>query len=549
MVRHAARLLNVGLLRGPARWAMTQDWFKNWMHNLGIRTLGHSTLLWFREDEACHTRATMRNYFSLSYEISNPTYSLALYDPDGNRLAEWKRGVKPDETLIVESRELIDRLGIGRPFEGTLAVEVQDPKLDPPRYLRANVDYYGQDGLITTVHDQGRLIRLTRNDVQSMVYVREDNDFETGVVLQNWYRYRCRPTEYMAEPRVELLNSRGERRMAEVPKIPACGMRFVPLKELFPNASAFLGGEAGGLRIHSNIPMGRSISVMRSKKTAFFSVNHTTGDNDPAIYIRELLDARSSPTDVWAPVWSSFVEESDSTHTEFSFFNNWLPRGSYLIDIRLFNQDGKMMSFIPGVLTLHPDETRVLPMAKILSMERVALPFRGSIEARIVPKNEQEQLPGPGMLQVVTLWSTEASITQSNNQSLWYANSARATPHFLSPGRTKIFGRIVANREYETFLSLIYLCSEEAYGSVSDTEVIVTDVSGARRQFRRISVPQHGSIWVNLEDLFPNLRDFLSESNGISSVLIVDPRVKLIGYLGIRHKSYGTVGIDHLFGG
>jgi len=363
------------VLSSQARWPQSQPWFKSLLHDLGIRPLGHSTLLWFREDAAYHTRVTLRNYFSLNYGILNPVYSFSLYDSQGNRLGAWQRVARPDETLIVESRELTSRLSIGQPFDGTLAVEVQDRKLDPPRFLRVNVDYYNEEGLITTVHDQGRLIRSPRKDVQSLVHVREDDEFETGVVLLNWYRYRYRPHEYMAEAEIELLNSRGEKRIADVPPIPACGMRFVHLGELFPDASIFLGGEAGGLRIHANIPMGRSIPVMRSKRTGLYAVSHTTGDNDPAIYTRELLESESAPTDVWAPIWASLVEESESNHTDFSFFNNWLPKGSYTIDIRLFDQDGKMISVVPGALTLHFDETKVLSMRTVLSSEGISIPF------------------------------------------------------------------------------------------------------------------------------------------------------------------------------
>ena len=158
-------------------------------------------------------------------------------------------------------------------------------------------------------------------------------------------------------------------------------------------------------------------------------------------------------------------------------------------------------------------------------------------------------MPGPGMLNVNTIWSFGDAVTQSSNQSFGHANSPRATPHFLSPTRTKMFGRVVSNRDYETILSLMNPSSEERYATVSDTEIVVYDASGKRRRTRPLAILPHGSVWVSLDELFPDLPEFLAETGGVSSVLVRDQTVKLNGYLGVCHRRYGTIGIDHLFGG
>lgn len=537
------------LVRRQLSWARSQPLVKWWLNELGIEQFGHSTLIWLVEDERWHTRVTMRNYFSLSYGIPRPVYRFQLFGPDGDRLGEWSCTARPDETLVIDSRQLSASLGLRPPFQGTLAAEVKDRRLDPPRFLRANVDYYDDMGFITTVHDQGRFTRRTRRDVQSLVYVREDDEFETSVVLHNWYRYRRDPREYVARATLELLNSRGASRTAPAPPIPACGMRVVKVRDLFPDAAAFLGGEAGGLRIHANIPMGRSIPILRSRRTGAFAVNHTTGDNDPTIYTRELLPSRPEEPGLWAPVWSSFVQENDRMSTTFSVFNNWLPRGTYSLDIRLFGADGGLVRTIPGIVSLGPGETRVLEMGRLLRGEGIPLPFSGSIEARIAPPQGQALLPAPGMLQVDTIWATPVNMSQSNNQSLWYANCGRGPAHYLSPRRTKMFGRVVADQDFETLVCLINPSSEESYKVAANVELTVTDGSGARRQTAHLRVPPHGSTWTLLEEVFPNLRDFLAESRGVSSILVIEPNVKLIGYLGVRHRLTGALGIDHLFGG
>src|SRR5256885_15879285 len=94
---------------GPARWAVSRPWMKSWLHELGIRPLSHSSLIWLREGSGHHTRVTFRNYLSLNYGIDRPEYHFRLNDGDGVCVASWRRVARPDETLIVESPELVAR--------------------------------------------------------------------------------------------------------------------------------------------------------------------------------------------------------------------------------------------------------------------------------------------------------------------------------------------------------------------------------------------------------------------------------------------------------
>jgi hypothetical protein len=380
------------------------------------------------------------------------------------------------------------------------------------------------------------------------VYVREDDEYETGIVLQNWYRYRRNPGEYLAEAQIELLNHIGDRRVADTPAIPACTSVYIRLADLFPDVRAFMGGRIGGLKIHSNIAMGRSIPVVRSRRTGFAAVSHTVGDHDPAIYTRELVSS-TTQGDAWGPVWTSFVEESDSIHTDFSIFNNWLPRNVYDIDVRLFDSMGVLRGKGIRAIRVHADQTKLVSMSRLLGELGMSGPFRGIIEARLSPRLDQAEMPGPGMFQVNTVWTFGSALSQSNNQSLGHVNTASAVPHYLSPKRTKMFGRVVSNERYDTVLSLLNPSSDEHYTRMSETDITVFDASGTRQQSKRVVLPPHGSLWVSLDELFPNLPDFLSESAGVSSLVVIDKTLKLTGYLGVRDRVRGTMGVDHLFGG
>jgi len=54
---------------------------------------------------------------------------------------------------------------------------------------------------------------------------------------------------------------------------------------------------------------------------------------------------------------------------------------------------------------------------------------------------------------------------------------------------------------------------------------------------------------VSLDVLFPDLSQFLRETDGVSSVLVCDQTVKLSSSLGVRHRRHGSIGVDHLVGG
>jgi hypothetical protein len=530
-------------------WLASQPVVRKALHVWGMRPLGHSTLIWFREDPDCHTRLTMRNYLTMNYGIPNPVYRFVLLDADGQRVTQWERTARRDETLVVDSAALSKELGLGAHFEGTLGIEVQHPTLFPRRHLRANVDYYSPSRFNTTVHDQGSYIALPKRDTQTLVYVLEDDEYETGIVLQNGYRYRRKPSEFMAKATLELLDYKGLAISAPLAPFPAGGTRLVWLQEVFPMLREFLGGRPGGLRIRSNVPLPRSIPVIRSKRTAYLAVNHTVGDMDPALYTREMLRSTDVPRDAWAPIWSSLILESEEYRTVFAFFNNWLPKASYTLDIRLYDSSGNSIVVVPQAFMVRPNETYVLQIRELLSVYGVGLPFCGSVEARLTPRDDLDDFPGPGVPSVNTIWSSAQSITLSNNQSLWFANATRMPEHFLAPRRTKMFGRVVSNEESETWIALNNLSSDACYATPSETQIIITQASGDKRLERTVNIPGHGTFFASLDELFPGLDAFLRESYGVSSLLIVDKRVKLIGYLMLRNKFSGAIGIDHLFGG
>src|SRR5205807_8177396 len=99
--------------------------------------------------------------------------------------------------------------------------------------------------------------------------------------------------------------------------------------------------------------------------------------------------------------------------------------------------------------------------------------------------------PGPGMLQVNTIWVSDGGLTQSNNQSFGELNTPRVTGGLMSPRRTRMFGRVIADDRYETMLSLMNPSSDEQYATPSQTDVTIYDASGTRRQTRRLNIPPH----------------------------------------------------------
>jgi len=531
------------------RWLLGRPWARRRLHRLGLSPLGHSSLAWIRDDGVFHTRAVFFNYFAMNYKLAESEYRFRLFDRDGACLGAWQQRARPNETLVVESREVLDRLGVRPPFDGTLGAEVQHEALFPPRYLRANIDYYSDDGFVSTVHDQGRYVRLPTTTSQTLVHVLEDEVHETAVVLQNGYRYRRDPREFMATATIDLFNRQGDKRTAAVAPFPACGMRYVRLRELFPDAPSFLGGEAGGLRIRSNAPIPRTIPVIHNRVTGDYSVNHTGGDSATDLSPRHVLAERSWPAAVWAPVWSGLVEERDDFHTAFSIFNHFVPRDVYAVDLRLYDNAGKLIKTLPEIVTFGPNETRVLTMEPILREHGIAPPFRGTAAMRLTPKSDGRPMPGDGMFKVNILYFNDRSLALHNTQDYLVLNSLREAHTLSSPRRTRIFGRVVENDIQETLLGLTNFSSDDDYDVVSDTEIIVFDAAGERSLKARLSIAPQTSALVGLRDLFPTVGAFLASSAGVSSALVVDSKVKIHGAVVLRNKLTGGLGADHLFGG
>src|SRR5579883_1828257 len=71
---------------------------------------------WFFESEDFHTRVYVYNYWTENYKIPNATLTYTLFDSAGKQVGTGSEPLSENYTAAFDSRELIPRHGLRRPF-------------------------------------------------------------------------------------------------------------------------------------------------------------------------------------------------------------------------------------------------------------------------------------------------------------------------------------------------------------------------------------------------------------------------------------------------
>ena len=507
-----------------------------------------SCACWMRETGTFHTRVTYRNYFSANYKIPNVTLTLALYGADGTQAGTFDHPLGPDETLVVEGRDLLKRFGLAAPFEGNLFASTMQKGLVPDRVMRANVDYYDDGRFISTVHEQGKYLDYTRDDAQHQLHVYEDADHATSIVVQNCYRWRHSPADHTSRVRIEVTSSDGRSRDAKAAGIPACGAREIRLGECFPDLPEFLGGRVGSARIFSDVPIGRCVGIIRTKSKDSYSMSHSVGDDLEGYYRRDVVSAGDLPPSIWAPILPSLFVRRDWINTRSVFMNTLAPEGVLSLDVRLHDHEGKLVIEVPAALVLQPRASGTLELDDLLARAGRTGDFTGSAEFRCTPSPERKVYPTS--IKTDTEYVAGPHLATTANESFRYLNSKANTVHDfqVNPRRTKMHSRVIAKPGCETWLLIVNGSSDVDYATPSNTQLLLYRPDGKEKLEKALSIPGHGVHFAPLSELFPNVVDYLAPC-GTTTMVIADKDVKLLAFHVTRDTASGAIAVDHFFGG
>lgn len=127
-------------------------------------------LFWWREDGVFHTLVTISGAIEMNnalprHSLPQATLTFALFDPEGNFQFDWRREVKPEETIFIDSALIRQEQGREQMIqEGVLAVFVS-AKTEPSeemkqRYSRlySLVDWHSDDGDLVSLHNDQSIV-------------------------------------------------------------------------------------------------------------------------------------------------------------------------------------------------------------------------------------------------------------------------------------------------------------------------------------------------------------------------------------------------------
>jgi bacterioferritin-associated ferredoxin len=195
---------------------------------------------WVVEQENLHSRLVMCNLECPGeHRAFNPfRLKIDFYDSGGKLAGSVHRVLGLNQTLVLETRDLLAELGLSAPAHGMLEVSYTN------RYVRSGRCYtqWYNDVSLTASHERRfRSIFPARlHGYEAVHRIIATDEAETYPIVVNCRAPRFTTHACLAAPDGRVLRSRAI-------AIPGMGTLFRPVTELFPNARDFLNGEEGVL--------------------------------------------------------------------------------------------------------------------------------------------------------------------------------------------------------------------------------------------------------------------------------------------------------------
>lgn len=487
---------------------------------------------WFYEDGDFHTRVYVYNYWRDNYKIEEPVLTYMLHDATGKLVAKGSQALGEEESLVLDSRELIDRHKLRRPFDGVIVVEIQHNNLRPRLVLQFNIDFIYGGGAVTSVHGQGPLHPDSVDLLQDRMHVPPEPGLITSVVLLN-HALDVRDQHYS----VSLRNWKGESLHVKDLALPHhTHQRVVVADTRDPACAAFLDGKAGGVEVRSDIDPQRVLVLVENPERGRLVCNHSTGEaatTSARIPVQERVEKG------YGPLLPSPVIALPERHTRFVFHNSYTRDHDVKLRLRLYNREGQEVGDTVELVLPPHGVQRCTSMELLRAASLPDHDFLGSFMMDIVPETEAITSATDVVLEVVTGEDWGGVLTGGD-----YVNCPEA-PF----SRTKIFSRTLFTDEYRSEVWLCYPAPMPERQKPSESRVMLFDRTGQVRRETMISIQPNGTFFARVDELFPDAQEALAGTGGIGVVKVRDLTCRIMGYHVVRHLPTGTLAIDHLYGG
>jgi hypothetical protein len=499
----------------------------------------NSSFCWIKEGDGVSTLVYVYNYWSENYGIRRVRLRWTLYDGAGRRRGRGVRALRPDETIVITSADLLREAGVATPFEGNLVCELRHPKLRPGLPVQMLGEYRASDGTASCVHSQWGFYERTRpkGAAGGHIHLLSDDVYETVIVSQNCSRSKRGRDLRANAPRVTFYNAEGDARTVVMRPIPPCGFARYTLREMVSDGDRFLAGGSGNARVEMWTPSIRTFHFHR-RRDGSISVNHAAGDYasqpDKITPVpRATFERFGRASLAIGPAW-----EGDGVTSRYVLHNNYVPIGAQAFDVHLYDAEGVLKLHRPAYVVLDPRQTRVVSLGELLREGGLTAPFRGSVQFAFSLRSDTVFCPP--VFQLVTELSVGGRIAGVD---------AGSDIFNASPGRTKIFSRALETADDETWACVANPSSDPRGGRPSSTTVSLIAADGSDRLTALVVIPAQGAFFQPLRAIFPDAAAFLARTGGLGLVKFRDVTTRLYGFHIVRHRPNGSLAIDHLIGG
>ena len=499
---------------------------------VSIRPQTNSAFCWIKAGEGVSTRIYIYNYWSESYGIARPRTRWTMHAADGRRVARGQLVLEPRELRVLDVDALLRSSGVAMPFEGNFVIRLSSRRLRRGMPLQLWGEYHSAGDAISCVHGQWGYFEPWRRPgpTGGHMVVRADERYETFIVPQN-----CAPAGPPAAPAFVVYRADGVARRAPAAAIARNGFARYSIRDLVPDGAEFLAGQLGNASVHMERPSIRTLHFHRHRDGSV-SVNHAAGDYAAAVVpvpaVRRAQVARFGRGPMAVAVgWEDGVVRSD-----YVLHNNLWPVAPHAYEIRVNALDGRPVVAHGAPIVLNPRETRVLALADLLDAADAPRPFRGVVEVALaVPAGDC-----PSGFQLVTeLWAGDRLAASDVGSDLFN----------VTPGRTKIFSRVLETADFETLVFLAYPALDTTTKGEVTVEITLIASDGRAQLQRSATVAVHGALFDSIRNLFPEALEFLASGGGTGTLKARCAQARLFGYHIVRHKRSGALACDHLIGG
>jgi hypothetical protein len=523
--------------------AYRSPWGLRWARSRGHR-FHCSTLLWFVDDGAVHTRTALLlpRLKSRFPALETIDMDFEFFDAAGRPVLKKKiEKLGLGEIFVLDSRNPPAWLALPKPFEGSLLIKqtLHHPEAAIVKKqglfsaTHTYIDYYADGKFVTTLHDYNAFLpdQCLRTSSLGMIPAYCDDAKETFLLFN-----AAAAGIGKKDLRVYLSNANHETLVRRLPAVPSFGVRRVPVSGLFPEARTFLGGQTGQVVVRGAFrqTLTRIAYGVTDRKSGSFSLDHCFYDEEPAS--RHISYERRSklPKGHFNPF---FVVEDGPMTTSAILFSAAEEAGKK-VDLLVYAADGRLVVDEKSFVNLKGTSVGRIDFKEVLKAQGVPMPFVG--HAELLHHAEPATARYPTDLPVCIEYASGEKLAHVIfGADLWNPPNAIPNKNYRS------VNRVICDDIQTTYVAISNCCYDYQGGKEAELTLSLI-AAGVPAAEVRLRIPPNGTIFKAVDALFPAARQILSASGGAGLTLTTDINCHVLTHLFLtQDRASRAVSVEH----